>query len=56
MTLAHFVYIPGVLLVGIVLGWVMGGRAVQTARADREARDRARAARRAAEREQPRDG
>jgi hypothetical protein len=47
MTLAHFVYIPGILLVGMVIGYVLGGRAAVTASADRDARDRARAARRA---------
>jgi hypothetical protein len=49
MTLAHFVYIPGILLVGIVIGWVLGGRAAETARADKAQKDRARAARRARE-------
>ncbi|HET6581957.1 MAG TPA: hypothetical protein VFG69_00895 [Nannocystaceae bacterium] len=48
MTLAHFVYIPGVLLVGLVLGYVLGGRAVLSARADKEARTDARARARAA--------
>jgi hypothetical protein len=47
VTLAHFIYIPGVLLVGIVLGYVLGGRAVETSRADKDARLRARAARKA---------
>ena len=47
MTLAHFVYIPGVLLVGIVIGYILGGRAVETARADKDAKSRAREARRA---------
>ena len=47
MTLAHFIYIPGVLLVVIVIGYVLGGRAVETARADKDARQRARAARKA---------
>jgi hypothetical protein len=23
----HFIFIPGVLLIGIVIGWVLGGRA-----------------------------
>ncbi|MBC8072471.1 MAG: hypothetical protein IAG13_29380 [Deltaproteobacteria bacterium] len=49
MTLAHFVYIPGILLLGMVIGWVLGGRAVETARADKHEKDRARAARRARE-------
>jgi hypothetical protein len=26
-TAAHFLYIPGVLLVGIVIGWILGSRA-----------------------------
>lgn len=25
----HFVFIPGVLLVGIVTGWILGGRAAR---------------------------
>lgn len=28
---AHFIYIPFVLLVGIVVGWVLGTRAAQDA-------------------------
>lgn len=28
---AHFIYIPFVLLVGIVVGWVLGSRAAQDA-------------------------
>jgi hypothetical protein len=47
VTLAHFIYIPGVLLVGIVIGYILGGRAVETTRADKDARLRARAARKA---------
>jgi hypothetical protein len=47
MTLAHFIYIPGVLLAGLVIGYVLGGRAEQTGRADREDRSRRREARRA---------
>ncbi|HEY6506380.1 MAG TPA: hypothetical protein VIY56_00120 [Vicinamibacterales bacterium] len=30
-TAAHFLYIPGVLLVGLVLGWVLGSRAAADA-------------------------
>lgn len=33
----HFVFIPGVLLVGITIGWILGGRA---ARANAEAQRR----------------
>ena len=31
MTAGHFIFIPAVLLVGIVLGWVMGSRAARDA-------------------------
>ena len=30
-TAAHFLYIPGVLLVGIVVGWILGSRAAADA-------------------------
>jgi hypothetical protein len=31
VTAGHFIYIPLVLLVGVVLGWVLGSRAVRDA-------------------------
>jgi hypothetical protein len=31
MTAAHFIFIPAVLLIGLVIGWVLGGRAAQDA-------------------------
>jgi hypothetical protein len=31
MTAAHFVFIPAVLLIGIVIGWVLGSRAAADA-------------------------
>ena len=31
MTAAHFVFIPAVLLVGIVVGWILGSRAAADA-------------------------
>ena len=31
MTSAHLIFIPGVLLVGIVIGWVLGSRAARDA-------------------------
>jgi hypothetical protein len=31
MTSAHFIFIPVVLLIGIVIGWVLGSRAAQDA-------------------------
>ena len=30
-TAAHFIYLPGVLLVGIVIGWILGSRAAADA-------------------------
>jgi hypothetical protein len=46
-TAAHFIYIPGVLLVGIVIGWILGSRAAADAyaakaRREEQRRDRAR--------------
>jgi hypothetical protein len=31
MTAAHFIFIPAVLLVGIVIGWILGSRAAADA-------------------------
>jgi hypothetical protein len=31
ITAAHFIFIPSVLLIGIVLGWVLGSRAARDA-------------------------
>lgn len=47
MTLAHFVYIPGMLLLGIVIGYVLGGRAAEAAKAEAADKARRREARRA---------
>jgi hypothetical protein len=44
-TAAHFLYIPGVLLVGIVIGWILGSRAAADAYAADKRRQEARAAR-----------
>ena len=30
-TAAHFIYIPAVLLVGVVIGWILGSRAAADA-------------------------
>ncbi len=38
-TAAHFFYIPGVLLLGIVLGWILGSRAAADAYAAQLRRD-----------------
>jgi hypothetical protein len=52
MTAAHFIYIPIVLIVGVVLGFFLGGRAARDAFAleakKTERRAAARAARQAA--------
>ena len=31
MTSGHFIFIPAVLLIGIVIGWILGGRAARDA-------------------------
>ena len=31
MTSAHFIFIPAVLRVGVVIGWILGSRAAQDA-------------------------
>lgn len=31
MTAGHFIFIPAVLLIGIVIGWLLGGRAARDA-------------------------
>ncbi len=31
ITSAHFIFIPAVLLIGIVIGWVLGSRAARDA-------------------------
>lgn len=52
MTSAHFVLIPAVLLVGMVIGWILGGRAA----ADAYAADRKRREERAATKATRADG
>jgi hypothetical protein len=42
MTSAHFVYIPCVLLVGIVVGWILGSRAARDFYEGKKRRDRSR--------------
>ena len=43
-TAAHFIFIPAVLIIGVVIGWILGSRAAQDAIASeqrkREARDK----------------
>ena len=31
MTAGHFIFIPAVLLVGVVIGWILGSRAAKDA-------------------------
>ncbi len=31
MTAAHFLFIPAVLVIGLVIGWILGARAAQDA-------------------------
>ena len=42
MTSGHFIFIPAVLLVGIVIGWILGSRAAADAYAARARREAAR--------------
>jgi hypothetical protein len=45
MTLAHFIYIPGVLVFGIVVGYILGGRAAELAKVEADDKVRRRNAR-----------
>jgi hypothetical protein len=45
---SHFIFIPGVLLIGIVIGWILGSPAARDAFAAELKRREQRAARRAA--------
>jgi hypothetical protein len=45
MTAGHFIFIPAVLLVGIVIGWLLGSRAARDAYAAELRRREERAAR-----------
>lgn len=45
MTAGHFIFIPSVMLVGIVIGWVLGSRAARDAFAQEMKRREERAAR-----------
>ena len=47
MTAAHFLFIPAVLVVGMVIGWILGSRAAQDAFSAELKRREERAARRA---------
>jgi len=45
MTSAHFIYIPAVLLLGVVIGWILGSRAAADAYAAQARREKERRAR-----------
>ena len=45
MTLGHFIYIPGMLLLGIVIGIIIGGRKAEISADDAVEKDRRKAAR-----------
>ena len=42
MTSAHFIYIPAILLIGVVIGWILGSRAAADAYAVQLKRDQER--------------
>jgi hypothetical protein len=48
MPASHFLFIPGVLIIGVAIGWVLGGRAARDAYAAELRRREERAARKAA--------
>lgn len=57
MGAGHFIFIPAVLLIGVVIGWILGGRAARDAFAAELRRRERRAdasARSASDREPPR--
>lgn len=56
MTAGHFVFIPAVLLIGMVLGWILGSRAAADAYAAELRRREERAARNAGARRNPGPG
>lgn len=41
-TAAHFIYIPAVLLLGVVIGWILGSRAAADAYAAQRRKDQSR--------------
>jgi hypothetical protein len=45
MTASHFIFIPAVLLLGIVIGWILGSRAARDAYAMEQRKREERAAR-----------
>ena len=55
-TAAHFIYIPFVLLIGIVLGFILGGRAARDEFAARAEKEKAREERRRQREQQKPEG
>lgn len=49
MTSGHFIFIPAVLLVGLVIGWILGSRAARDAYAMELRRREERAAKKASQ-------
>lgn len=49
MTTSHIFFIPGVLLVGFILGWMQGRKALQAEQEEARAAEARKAARRQAE-------
>ena len=49
MTAGHFIFIPSVLVVGVVIGWILGSRAASDAYAAELRRREERAAKKAAQ-------
>jgi hypothetical protein len=45
MTAGHFIFIPSVMLIGVIIGWVLGSRAARDAFAQELKRREERAAR-----------
>jgi hypothetical protein len=45
MSSAHFIYIPAILLIGVVIGWILGSRAAADAYAMQARREQERQAR-----------
>lgn len=48
MPATHFIFIPATLLIGVVIGWILGGRAARDAYAAELKRQQERAARKQA--------
>ena len=47
MTAGHFIFIPSVVLIGVIIGWVLGSRAAKDAFANELKRREERAERKA---------